>query len=1312
MSSSFQARSNLAALSSQRQRRQTTQVPQGAVPAAAPAPAPAPALLPAATAAVAVTAPAAMMPAMSVAPPQQPQPRPAPQQGQPHQASQYRVALMPDEGNEVARGGHHYQRTMLLFSDKRHRFKEPASRKAAAWRASGTQRPKTMRCIIIMCLNIGVDPPDIVKVHPCATQECWLDTSKYTAQKAQPVITENIKKQYATLSQIVDVQRDLTVCFDTTVEDIMKVSEVYRRNTKNHRILCHFNGHGVPQPSKHAELWVLNKDFTQYIPLSISVLHGWVGAPSIYVLDCGNAGVIANWFIQATENSKDKTHNDVLLLGACSAGQVPPMNPNYPADLFTCCLTCPLRTALMWHRNHSVLTHVTVEQIEQLPPVLKKKSFKNTPRKSTALGELEWIFIAITDTIAWSSFPRDTFQRLFREDNVVATLFRNYLLAERILRSQDCVPVTVPALPPTYQHPLWDSWDLIADEFLAQLPKMLQQPISTPKPPCSFFADQLTAFEVWLDSAAIGNSPRVAEQLPMLLQVLLSPLYRPKALRLLARFFDLGPWAIEQALQVGIFMYLVKMMQNSKVEEHESFLIIWAKLTAYDRTCQNDLVKENNHLFFVSILASPTVPPTLKYVAAFILAMIVDSFPPGQSACLQANLLPVLSQLLDHPDSRVRLWSVLCLGKLWENYEEAKAAVLKAAASPPLLRMLQDPVPEVRAAVVYALGTFIGSGHAVSEARYNVECSVCCSLATVALDASPVVRRELVVALSKVVAAYRHQFASIIATKKSIESGKSPDTTRPEAPQIFVWLWSTLIGEMLYDPSEDVMALAETLRTSVVVGPTGGAPTGGSGAASSEQIRLRSAFFAWCAEHFRTSGLLERRQQQEADARAAAWAKVSGEVTRGAVEMCRDADRSKFKYERTTLTDLTAPAVALLCHPVHDILVVADDASSISTWDTKERRPQHTFLNRNAVGSRVTHLSFVNEADLSPLLAVGSSDGVVRIWRDFAHATSCELASTWRAVPYPPDTPSGAKGLVCDWMDSGSMLAAGNSDHVKLWDVQTELATLDVPTGCNRAVTALTSDRVGGRTFAIGCGDGTVRLFDARAPSRCAHMCAPPLLVDARHYVINTFWPLANGQRLVYAASASGDIRLYDLSGTSGQPVATAVHKGLSSFVMHAHAPLVASGSLDQSIRVYSSNSLSDVSTIKFHEGFLGQRIGCVNCLAFHPTRPLLAAGCSDAWVSVWSNSAVSATPTPASGGNAPVPSPHGSPTGTPAELPLASSLGSPGTPGMLVPPVIHTGRGAAHTPPGSYVGDTQPRAPPVRHTASAMDLNMRSGNF
>lgn len=61
-------------------------------------------------------------------------------------------------------------------------------------------------------------------------------------------------------------------------------------------MLFHYNGHGVPRPTANGEIWVFNKSYTQYIPMSIYDLQAWVGSPAIYTFDCSAAGLIINSF--------------------------------------------------------------------------------------------------------------------------------------------------------------------------------------------------------------------------------------------------------------------------------------------------------------------------------------------------------------------------------------------------------------------------------------------------------------------------------------------------------------------------------------------------------------------------------------------------------------------------------------------------------------------------------------------------------------------------------------------------------------------------------------------------------------------------------------------------------------------------------------------------------------------------------------------------------------------------------------------------------------------------------------------------------
>jgi regulatory associated protein of mTOR len=73
---------------------------------------------------------------------------------------------------------------------------------------------------------------------------------------------------------------------DPTVEDVKKLCLSCRRSAKNERVLFHYNGHGVPRPTQNGEVWVFNKNYTQYIPLSLYDVQQWTGAPAIYLFDC------------------------------------------------------------------------------------------------------------------------------------------------------------------------------------------------------------------------------------------------------------------------------------------------------------------------------------------------------------------------------------------------------------------------------------------------------------------------------------------------------------------------------------------------------------------------------------------------------------------------------------------------------------------------------------------------------------------------------------------------------------------------------------------------------------------------------------------------------------------------------------------------------------------------------------------------------------------------------------------------------------------------------------------------------------------
>lgn len=706
-----------------------------------------------------------------------------------------------------------------FFGEDRHKQRKSIKKaKLAQWRMK--ERLKTVHVALVMCLNIGVDPPDMFKVLPSAKLECWIDPFSLPPAKALETIGNQLKVQYERWQPRARYKQ----CLDPTLDDVKKTCQLLRRSAKDERVLFHYNGHGVPRPTVNGEVWVFNKTFTQYIPLSVYDLNMWMGSPSIYVFDCSAAGIIVNTFLQLSEQREGErasrlgnaaasdaafAKREVIILASCSAGDTLPMNPDFPADLFTACLTTPIKIALEWFCKHNrLLGGISRDLIKDIPGKINERR--------SPLGELNWIFTAITDTIAWNVLPRDLFQRLFRQDLLVASLFRNFLLAERIMHMANCTPVTYPALPPAYNHPMWQSWDLAVDMCLSQLPTLISNPTAEFKY-STFFSEQLTAFEVWLN---FGNEyKRPPEQLPIVLQVLLSQTHRLRALTLLGRFLDMGPWAVNLALSVGIFPYVLKLLQTHASDLRQILVFIWTKILALDKSCQTDLVKENGHIYFKNVLTLPpnsanlSLDSRMKAMTCFILSVIVDDFPQGQAACMQHDLLKICLAQLRDSDSLLRRWALLCVAKLLKNNEEAKSrsllllgstiTQLSQIGSPSssseraphhlVIDMLTDPVPEVRAAAVCALSNFVlsSSSPISSEGRssfgktddlFAAEMQVGSSLFTVISDGSPMVRKELVYALAIFIRNYQDHvspslFKAILDEERNVRESQQVAAT-------------------------------------------------------------------------------------------------------------------------------------------------------------------------------------------------------------------------------------------------------------------------------------------------------------------------------------------------------------------------------------------------------------------------------------------------------------------------------------------------------------------------------------------------------
>ncbi|KAK0554758.1 Target of rapamycin complex 1 subunit kog1 [Tilletia horrida] len=786
-------------------------------------------------------------------------------------------------------------------------------------------RNRTVVGALMLCLNISVTPPGVVKTDPCAKLITWTDPTAMEPSKVVAIIGKNLTAQFDTLTTATKWKTQI----DPVIEEMKKFCTGLRKYAKEERVLFYYNGYGVPKPTPGGEIWVFNKMYTQYIPVSLANLQSWLGNPCIYIWDAHSAGNIIVTFNSLNGRDRDGNPQTVspqpdssrssetgasersereptstfswkesIHLAACQPDETLPMNPDLPADMFTCCLTSPIDMALRWFvlTNSTLPREVDVDLVMNIPGRLQDRR--------SPLGELQWIFISVTDAIAWSVLPRQLFRRLFRADLAVAALMRNFLLAERIMRFYDCTPMSYPKLAETHHHPLWDTFDLTIDQCLAQLPMLIAKKNAMAAqerggPPMdarlaafeykrsTFFSEQLQAFDLWLTHAGLskkgrkqrldrseaaaasatagsslsgytfstsfmraptlsGQSAQAAMdmgedppelfareapvQLPIVLQVLLSQEHRVRALILFGQFFDLGPWAVDLCLTLGIFPYAVKLLQSPAADLKPVLIYIWARIMAVDPTCRTDLYRATGYFYFSSVLspsgqgavgvapgapgyaAQPGYPNMAAFfmpnpsehraMCAFVLSVFCQNFPEGQQALLEnTDAMDACLEHTDDDDFLLRQWSVLCLAEMWNENDAAKAKAIEKDAHGKLCSMLCDISVEVRSAVLYALGTLLGASTAsmngtippelsggqprradgsvaddddptgmfrrlhsaglgnltgLDESKQrSIEIGIAVTMLATKNDCSPLVRKELLIALSPVVWQFR-----------------------------------------------------------------------------------------------------------------------------------------------------------------------------------------------------------------------------------------------------------------------------------------------------------------------------------------------------------------------------------------------------------------------------------------------------------------------------------------------------------------------------------------------------------------------------
>ena len=325
------------------------------------------------------------------------------------------------------------------------------------------------------------------------------------------------------------------------------------------------------------------------------------------------------------------------------------------------------------------------------------------------------------------------------------------------------------------------------------------------------------------------------------------------------------------------------------------------------------------------------------------------------------------------------------------------------------------------------------------------------------------------------------------------------------------------------------------------------------------RIPLRSTFFQWSASYFREPQMRpsEADEPGSLDYNERLWRRNRNDKIIGSTQPLKDiASTGRWDVPAGILTN-SAPPMKMVFHQFEDQLAVSDDRDTVTVWDWSHERQLSRFSVGNPKGSRISEMRFINEDDQA-LLMTGSSDGVIKIFRDYESQNDVELVASYRALTdLVPSTHNA--GLVFDWLQGqGRVLVAGDLRVIRVWQAGTELCVADIPARSGSCVTSLASDQVEGNVFVAGFGDGAIRVYDQR--NRPAESMVR-VWKEHKSWIVGCHLQ-RGGMRELVSAERGGTVRLWDIRNEKSVGVVKGTGDGsrgtTRTLSVHEHAPVFA----------------------------------------------------------------------------------------------------------------------------------------------------------
>ena len=165
------------------------------------------------------------------------------------------------------------------------------------------------------------------------------------------------------------------------------------------------------------------------------------------------------------------------------------------------------------------------------------------------------------------------------------------------------------------------------------------------------------------------------------------------------------------------------------------------------------------------------------------------------------------------------------------------------------------------------------------------------------------------------------------------------------------------------------------------------------------KLPLESAFLDYSREYFQEPQMrkLESDELGSVEYSTRVWRRNRNEtVIQETQSQKRLALYGDWSSKKVCLDNKTHPKVIKFTQ-FESYLVSADERDDITVYDWEEKSTLSRFSNGNPFGTKVTDLKFLNEDD-ALLLMAGSSEGIIKIYKNIDSLNDIEMISSWRGL--------------------------------------------------------------------------------------------------------------------------------------------------------------------------------------------------------------------------------------------------------------------------------------------------------------------------